>query len=180
MTMTVESTTPSAWVGCLSCYNDGDLVGKWLSDPDEIREYRCPLPVTIYNLHEELWVMDHENLPGMTGECSPTEFADRAEAWLALIEDRDAVVVAAYIDNVGINYVDWDTVGDDIDEAYVGEWESVEDYATEFMHDGYGEPEDPYAPYIDYESIARDMVLGGEIWTHEVAYKSIHVFRNIQ
>lgn len=180
--MTTEPTTrtePAAWVGCLGCYNDGDLVGRWLTDPDEIREYRCPKPVTIYNSHEELWVMDHENLPFLKGECSPSEFADRAEKWLELIEDRDEVIVAAYIDNIGVEYVDWDDIGDKIDEAYIGEYEDLADYAYRFAEDCGNLPEGTYENYVDWAAVGRDYELGGDVWTHEVGYKSMHIFRNI-
>jgi len=179
MTMTVNATdTPRAWVGCLGCYNEGKLIGKWLDDPDEIREYVCPQPKTIYNLHEELWVMDHECAPWLTGECSPSEFADKAEAWIEATGNIDADVLAAYIDNMGANYVDWDTLEADVNEAYAGEYEDLADFAYRLAEDTGDLPEGSYANYIDWEAVGRDLRLGGDVWIHEVGYKSTHVFWN--
>jgi hypothetical protein len=87
--MTTTTDTPRAWVGCLGCYNAGDLSGRWLDDPDEIRNYRCSRPVTIYNSHEELWVFDHEHMPLISGECSPSTFADAIE-FLDSLDHRPA------------------------------------------------------------------------------------------
>jgi antirestriction protein len=181
MTATPETRTePAAWVGCLSCYNDGNLVGKWLTDPDEIRSYRCPKPVTVYSSHEELWVFDHENLPFIKGECSPSEFADLAEKWAAALDeiDADPDIVLAYIDNVGVDYIEWDTLAEDFAESYAGEFEDLADYAYRLADDCGELPEGPYANYIDWEAVGRDYRLGGDVWTHEVGYKSMHIFRN--
>lgn len=175
MIITTATDTPRAWVGCLGCYNDGDLVGRWLDDPDAIRSYRCPRPATIYNSHEELWVFDHENAPWLTGECSPDEFADRAEAWTAATEDLDPVVVGAYIDNVGIDYVDWETLADDVTEAYAGAFDDLADWAYRLAAETDSLPTGPYADYIDWAAVGRDARLGGDIWTHE-AGGTVHVF----
>lgn len=121
-------TEPQAWVGCLGCYNEGALVGKWLDDPDEMREYRCPRPKTIYNMHEELWVFDHEGVGAfIKGECSPMEFADLME-W---IDDLDYAVeaVAAYCDNTGTSWRELaDGDMDDFEAAYLGEYDSITEY----------------------------------------------------
>lgn len=178
--MTATDTRPRAWVGCLGCYNSGGLVGKWLDDPDEIREYRCPRPVTIYDYHEELWVFDHEGLPFLHGECSPHEFAAKAEAYTAVLDATglDHTVVDAYIDNIGIDYVDWDTLADDITDAYAGAFDGLDDYARRLAEETVENLDaHPFAAYIDWAAVGRDMRLGGEVWTAE-ADGTIHVFRN--
>src|SRR5690606_2414363 len=83
-----------AWVGCLHCYNSGRLVGRWynLTDPDDLAVIEgddddsgaTSLLQSVHAPHnptgqcEELWVMDHENLP-IEGECSPAELVKIAE-----------------------------------------------------------------------------------------------------
>lgn len=179
MTMTdVTHDTPRAWVGCLGCYNEGNLVGKWLDDPDEIREYECPRPTTIYNLHEELWVMDHENAPWLSGECSPSEFADKAEAFTDAVTNLDADVVAAYIANHGIEYVEWDELEDKVTESFAGRYADLADFAYKSAEESEGLPEGPYANYVDWEAVGRDLELGGDVWTHEVGYNETLVFWN--
>lgn len=180
MTTTVTTDTPRAWVGCLGCYNNGDLVGRWLDDPDEIRNYTCPTPPSIYVNHEEVWVFDHENAPWLSGECSPAEFADKAEKWTDATVNLDPEVVKAYIANHGIDYVDWDTLEDDVEESFAGEFEDLADYAYRLAEECDELPEGRYANYIDWEAVGRDYRLGGDVWIHELGWKSIYVFRNVR
>lgn len=58
--------TPSVWIGCLSHFNAGALVGDWFDAIDD-------LEVTVADVHrgsgrdgshcEGLWVFDHEGIP---------------------------------------------------------------------------------------------------------------------
>lgn len=71
--------------------------------------------------------------------------------------------------------------GNDLDEAmeavedrYIGEYESLEDYAREIT-DTTGVPE-YILHYIDYESMGRDWELAGDIFTIETGYKKLHIF----
>jgi antirestriction protein len=180
MTMTATPRTegaPAAWVGCLGCYNSGKLIGKWMSDPDEIREYRCPEPVTVYDLHEELWVMDHENMPLIDGECNPVTFAEAIE-WLDELEDwRPVEAVAAWLDNFHNTWRDADLT--DFDEAYNGEWSSREDFARELADDLGAVDEDATWPnnYIDWERATRDLFM--DYWDAEAPGGTIYVFRSM-
>src|SRR5699024_12313422 len=65
----IRHTEPRAWVGCLACYNEGDLVGQWY-DAEDCAEVT---PAQLHGHptdHEELSVMDHEGIP-VTGEMDP-------------------------------------------------------------------------------------------------------------
>jgi hypothetical protein len=97
-TATTADTAPRIWVGCLACYNNTRLVGAWFDaiDGDDI---------TLADVYggaqhvrpgcEELWVMDHENLP-LRGECSPHEAAQLARVVEEAHEsDREAFLVWA-------------------------------------------------------------------------------------
>ncbi len=71
--------------------------------------------------------------------------------------------------------------GDDLDEAieavedsYLGEYESLEDYAREYV-DVSDVPEH-ILMYIDYDSMARDWELSGDIIIFETGYRQVHVF----
>lgn len=176
MTMT-DTDTPRAWVGCLGCYNEGKLIGKWLDDPDEIREYRCPEPATIYNAHEELWVMDHENMPLIRGECSPTEFADAMEFMDSLDHWRPVEAVVAWLDNLSLSWRDADL--SEFDDAYCGEWGSQEEYAEQLADDLGLIQADAGWPnsYIDWERAARDLFMDG-YHSVEAPGGLIYVFRD--
>lgn len=77
---TVSATRPRVWIGCLSCYNEGRLVGEWVDatnagdlTPNDLHG----IPTT----HEELWVFDLEGFPSGTGEMSPTAAAPWGELY---------------------------------------------------------------------------------------------------
>lgn len=70
--LTVSRTLvrPAVWIGCLACYNGGNLVGRWF--PTE--EAGEVTPEDLHSgptAHEELWCLDFEGFPAHTGEMSP-------------------------------------------------------------------------------------------------------------
>ena len=173
---TTTETVPSAWVGCLACYNDGKLIGKWLSDPDKIREYRCPEPVTVYNMHEELMVFDHEGMPLIDGECSPSSFADAIE-WVEGLESWQPIkAVAAWLDNLGISWRDAEL--SDFDDAFAGEWGSEQEYAENLAEEcGLIDANASWPnSYIDWERATRDLFMDG-YWS-ATADGGVYVFHD--
>jgi antirestriction protein len=180
-TTTTTTTTPRAWVGCLGCYNNGSLIGKWLEgescadlegaglakiethgDYTAARCVRCG--------GDEFAVMDHEGYGDLLGgECSPIEAQNMAQA-IATIEGEglDIEAVAAYANNMHLDVANFDEWRDDYEGAYIGEL-SVTDYAEQYISEcGLldGVPAN-IAAYFDYESYGRDLILGGDIWEHE-------------
>jgi antirestriction protein len=74
-----------------------------------------------------------------------------------------------------------DYYGDDLGEAmeaveenYLGEYESLEDYARESVDISWV-PEN-ILMYIDYDSMASDWELSGDIIVFKVGYRQVHVF----
>jgi antirestriction protein len=59
---------------------------------------------------------------------------------------------------------DYDSEVSAFEDAYIGEM-SVRDYADELADDLY--PEAVKTGYFYYESFARDLELGGDVWEHE-------------
>lgn len=189
-----EHGTPRVWIGCLGCYSGGRLVGAWV-DATEAEDMSEDFDAHnggevwgnefddeqrrahLAEAHEEFWCMDHENFgPALTGECSPAEAARIAGALLS-VDTVPAEAVAAYIGNCGAEYVDWDALPADVEEAYAGEWESLEDYVEELLQET-GEldsiPED-LRSYFNMAAYARDLRLGGDVWTAETS-GGVHVF----
>lgn len=71
--------------------------------------------------------------------------------------------------------------GDDLDEAmeavedsYMGEYASLEDYAREYVD--VSEVPEHILMYIDYDRIAGDLDLNGDIIAFETGYRQVHVF----
>lgn len=148
------------WIGCLSCYNSGFLVGEWYPavDADEVTVYRLHQAVDAPKFGcEELWVLDHENLP-VKGELSTSEAAE----WGRLIESVPARERAAFLAYCQSPACD---VGDDLPsveafrESYCGTWDSLRDYADHLAEDCavFVDVPDHLIAFIDYESWARQV-----------------------
>lgn len=113
------------WIGCLACYNNGNLRGDWY-DADGAADVT---PETLHGGatdHEELWCMDTEGFPAPWNvEMSPSEAQRIAEALEPLGDDVEAF--AAYVANGSGDIDDVDGFRD----SYCGEHESEEAYAEE-------------------------------------------------
>lgn len=157
----------SAWAS-LSDYNAGILHGAWIAadqTPEELYDEvqamleRSPTPGA-----EEFAIHDYEGFGHYeVGEYDSLEWistvargiTEQGLAFAAWVEacDRDADRVAHF------------------EEAYRGEWESVDAYADELLSDlGYVEAIDTAAPewlqpYIKFnmEAFARDLELNGDV-----------------
>lgn len=134
----IDTTTPRVWICCLAHYNAGALVGEWY-DAIEADE------VTVAQVHansardhsqcEELWVMDHENMP-VSGEMDPLTAAE----WGRCIDDVDEHLRPALLAWVRSGSYVAEGTGDlpslpDFEERYCGEWDSFREYAEQLGED---------------------------------------------
>lgn len=166
--MTSTDYEPRAWVGCLSCYNNGTLKGKWLDvdglEDAETLEQVCPDPS-----HEELWVMDHENL-ATGGEMSPAEAAKRARAITELIEDCDdyglpVPVALEYLETLGYHDPEqWPRIG--LDVSYTSA-EDETDYVCTILEGWMDYRNLPSWLSIDYAGTFDDLTSGLTVIRHE-------------
>ena len=145
------------WVGCLACYNAGDLHGEWL-EPADGPDWECGKPG-----HEETWVFDHEGFGSfISGECSPLEAARIAEQ-LDGCENVEAL--KAYVGWTGCTL---ETALEDFDNgAFMGEYESGEDFAYELAKEtgDLASVPDALECYIDWERVWRGEYESNG-WTH--------------
>lgn len=63
------------------------------------------------------------------------------------------------------------------EEDYCGSYESLADYAQELTEETTQIPES-LAYYINYEAMARDMELNGDVFSLETGYREVHEFWN--
>lgn len=182
-TMTTETTTPRAWIGCLSCYNSGRLVGEWYAaaEADDVTPASVHADAgTVARIScEELWVMDHEHLP-LSGECSPAE----AAAWGRLLADVDEwqrPALLAWVrsgDYIAGGRGDLPSLSD-FEERYAGEWATFGEYAESLADDiGLlaGVP-DELAAYFDWAAWTRDLAY--DYTAEPAASGGVHVFRSL-
>jgi len=172
---------PRIYVASLSDYNAGRLHGAWIDaarDVDELQEDiatmlgRSPEPIA-----EEWAIHDYEGF---------------SKARLSEYEDlRTVSILGRGIHEYGSAFAAWfsilersleDSDFERFQDAYFGTWNSVEDYAEEYL-DGIGAraeleqiPEwlQPYVK-LDIEGFARDLVMGGDISVVEDE-DGVHVF----
>lgn len=106
-----------------------------------------------------------------------TQTKTTLEAILEQADWRDEEAVTLFWENDSYYWEDESVEDflDRFDECYQGDYGSATDYAEEFVAScGYlSDVPDEVARYFDYESFARDMVLGGDIWEERG-----HIFTN--
>lgn len=173
---------PAVWLGCLACYNNGNLIGGWMpaveaGDIDSETLHKSVIPSWDKgNVHEELWVFDHENLP-ISGECDPLE----AQAWGKLLDgledyERDAAI--KWMDHVGITSPgDFDPQA--FEDVFNGVWESFEAFAWDMAEQVFPELSNcgagSLASYFDEAAWQRD--LGFDYFTEDTI-NGVYVYRS--
>lgn len=167
-------TGPRVYVASLSDYNAGRLHGVWIDATDEpadiCRQVEAMLARSPEWGAEEYAIHDAEGFCGL--DVDEWMGLDRLHAVARLISEHpEPEAVAAWLGNdpsvVDVNNADPDELASAFDDAYRGCWSSVEEYAAE-MVDSWGllsGVDETVARYFDFDAFARDLVLGGDIWT---------------
>jgi Antirestriction protein len=170
--------TPRIYVASLADYNAGRLHGVWIDATQDAHDIKMCIFVMLSEsaepVAEEWAIHDHEGFGSL--RIGEYESIERIAAVAEGIEEHGAAFVA-YVDNFGFNDADLDA----FEENYLGEFDNVEDYAREFLYE-WGDlaalPES-LRNYFDYAAFARDMELGGDIWTAPAYNNGVHIFRNV-
>jgi antirestriction protein len=171
-TNTTMADTMRVWIGCLACYNGGDLVGQWIPAVRATDFIPCNL-----GGHEEFWVMDHEGL-GIDGECSPMEAQTIAENIADIENEFDAEIVQAYAKLTGLEIAEFRNEWQgQFEDSFHGVWTDFETFAQDYL-DSTGELTSggTLARYFDLAAFARDMAY--DYSTVETS-KGLAVFRDI-
>lgn len=165
--------TPRIYVACLAAYNNGKLHGVWIDatlDPDAIMEAVQTMLAASPEADAEEWAIhDYDGFHGI--QLSEWEGFTEVHAYATFIEEHGQLgaAVLTYNDN------DLDEAESMLEDSYAGCYESLADYAQELTEDTTQIPEN-LAYYIDYERMARDMEMSGDIFTITTAYNEVHVF----
>ena len=176
--------SPSIYVASLSDYNDGELHGVWIDATlggdhiqEEVEKMLSSSPfmasefAQTHGLISEEWAIhDHSGFSGLKiGEWESFEHvANLAEQ---ITEHGDAFVafVAAFDDDQLEEFQD----------RYRGEWDTEEDFAAQWTEDtgGVVGVSEYLQNHIDWQSIARDMKLGGDFYFSRGS-TGVYVFEN--
>ena len=185
-TMTHEQTnqidsTPRIYVASLADYNAGILHGRWMDASRSAEEIHAEITAMLAEssepIAEEWAIHDYENFGGLNLH----EYADiESVAAAAALIAQHGEVFGHLLNNFG-GLSGLEEAQRHMEEGYNGDFDSVTDYAQEFVEDCYA-PDLAKLPdfiryHIDYEGIAHDMELGGDIFTIECNGR-VHVFQN--
>ena len=180
--------SPQIWVGSLADYNNGDLHGQWLDAAREPEEIHADIQAMLARgpaarrgkAPEEWGIFDYEDFGNLhLGEYEPIEDVARLAA--GIVEHGPAF--AAWAETRGREHA----IIEDFSEAYCGRFDSAADYAEQLVDDLEGDelleqalPEwlQPYVE-IDYDSLARDMELGGDILTAPAEDGGVYIYNAI-
>jgi len=168
-----ETDRPRIYVACLAAYNNGRLHGAWIDAArdawelwDDIRAMLLASPVMDA---EEFAIHDYEGFGGV--RIAESEGIDRVAEIAAFIVEHGALGAAVL-----------DHCADDLDEAreaitgrYLGMHASLADYVQELTEECMTIPEQ-LSGYIDWQAMAHDAEVGGDVFVIETGYQQAHVF----
>ncbi|QQG35165.1 MAG: antirestriction protein ArdA [Micavibrio aeruginosavorus] len=168
------TTEPRIYVADLAAYNAGFLHGVWIDatlDIEEINEQiGHMLAASPVEDAEEYAIHDYEGFDGYkVSEYEGIQSAHDVAEFLA-----EYPVFGGELLN---HFSTLDEARTAADEDYCGCYESLADYAEELTEQSTPIPEN-LRYYIDYESMARDMELNGDVFTIETGYREVHIFWN--
>lgn len=154
------SDSPALYCGTYGKYNSGNLSGMWvdLSTFDDYEEF-INFCKAIHADEEdpELMYQDYENMPGsLYHESMGEEGFNKIAEYCELCDDYSVSAVD--------DFLEWDSTEDldNMHDAYVGVYDSREDFAREIVSDCYDIENimGNLACYFDYEAFARDLFMG--------------------
>jgi len=169
-----NTDTPRIYVACLAAYNAGILHGQWIDATQEIddiwNELREMLKSSPVPDAEEWAIHDYDNFGGIgLGEYESIEHVHEIAEFI----EEHGKLGAALLNNFC----------EDLDEAKqaiencIGCYRSLEDYAISWLEETTEIPKH-LEFYIDYEAMARDMEMNGDVFTLETGFEKVHVFLN--
>lgn len=172
-TTTTETDQPRIYVACLAAYNNGRLHGAWIDAArdawelwDDIRAMLQASPVAGA---EEYAIHDYEGFGGV--RIAEGEGIDRVTEIAAFIVEHGALG-AAVLDHCDDDLAE---AREAVAERYLGMHASLADYVQELTEECMSIP-DRLRGYIDWQAMAHDAELSGDLFTIETGYEEVHVF----
>lgn len=169
----VTDTGPRIYLACLAAYNSGRLHGVWvradLGEDHIWNALRSMIARSPVSGGEEWAIHAYEGFEGATLSESAS-FAS-------------VCMLAEYIAEHGeLGAKVYEHFGNDLEDAeaafaeYAGEFASAAAFAEQ-LHEDIGTEIPQALQYcIDWQSVARDMALNGDIITFELGFETIHIF----
>ena len=168
------TTEPRIYVADLAAYNAGFLHGVWIDatlDVSDINEQiRDMLAASPVDDAEEYAIHDYEGFDGYSlDQFEGIQTAHDVAEFIAEYPEFGGALLN--------HFSDMDEARRAVEEDYCGCYESLADYAQELTEETAEIPE-TLRYYIDYERMARDMELNGDVFSLETGYREVHIFWN--
>lgn len=164
---------PRIYVACLAAYNSGYLHGVWIDAAQEAwtiwDEVQAMLRASPVADAEEWAIHDYEGFGGV--RIAESESFEDVSA-LAAFAVAHGDLGAALLDYYGGDLAEAQQA---IDDRYLGTHASLADYMQEVTEETAPVPQ-PLRYYIDWQAMARDAELNGDLFTLTTAYDVVHVF----
>lgn len=162
------------YVADLAAYNSGYLHGVWIDATEDVADIRAQISAMLaaspVGDAEEYAIHDHEGFGGYElGEYAGLETAHD----VALFIEEYPAFGSVLLNHLG----DLDDAKKAAQDSYCGTHASLADYAQELTEETTEIPE-TLRHYIDYEKMAHDMELNGDVFTVETGYQEVHIFWN--
>lgn len=171
--------TPHIYVASLADYNAGVLHGRWIDADQPVAVVHEQIAEMLAQSREPIaedWAIhDYENFGGLRlREFENLEHVTQVAAGIGEHGPLFAELVSHFGGTSNI-----EEAQRSMEEGYRGEWDSLADFAEELIKECFGnlleKLPDFIRCHIDYESIGRDMELGGDVFTINCNDK-LHVF----
>ena len=173
MGATITTEQPRIYVACLAAYNEGILHGAWIDaarEPwalwDDVNAILASSPIAGA---EEFAIHDYEGF-GPVRICE-YDGLDHVSELAGFIAEHGAVGAAL------IHHCDCDLeeARDALSDRYLGSYTSLADYVQEITEETTDIPKS-LRYYIDWQAMARDAEISGDLFTLTTEYDVVHVF----
>lgn len=164
---------PRIYVACLAAYNSGNLHGAWIDATGAEGDVRAGIEAMLKRSPvveaEEFAIHDYDGFGGVRIE----EYAsiDTVAEIADFIHDHATLGAAVLEHFCG----DLDQAREALENHYCGRFASLADWVQDVTEEAMTIPE-PLRYYIDWEAMARDAALNGDVFTVETAHDEVHVF----
>ncbi|KPM17699.1 antirestriction protein ArdA [Citromicrobium sp. WPS32] len=162
------------YVACLAAYNNGHLHGRWIDAAQEADAIRANITAMLDASPiadaEEWAIHDYDGFEGLS--ISEYEGVERVVELAAFIGEH-GMLGALLVDHLG----DLAEARQALDERYCGQFESLADYVQELIEET-AIPEQ-LRFYIDWQAMARDAEISGDVFTIRTGHDEVHVFAGV-
>lgn len=172
-TITTDTEQPRIYVACLAAYNNGYLHGAWIDAAQEpwaiYDAVRAMLSASPVEGAEEWAIHDYEGFGGVRIE----EYAsfDRVSELAAFLAEHGEIGAAL------LDYYSGDLAEarEAVEDRHLGAYASLADYMQDTTEETTAIPH-ALRYYIDWQAMARDAELSGDLFTVSTAWDVVHVF----